>query len=98
MQVRNRMVTDLVTVHRDKSISEAIKLMKQHSIRHLPVLEGEEFVGWVTEGDIRQAYLASVIEEITVGDIMITNPVTVSADTNLEDAAFLVSEIGRAHV
>lgn len=94
MKVRNRMVTDLVTVERDESISEAIKLMKQHSIRHLPVVEDGALLGWVTEGDIRQAYLASVIEEITVGDIMITNPVTISADANLEDAAFLLYKHG----
>ena len=90
MLVKNRMVKKLVTIDKDASISKAIRLMKQHSIRHLPVVQGTELVGWVTEGDIRQVYLASIIEQVTVEDIMIKDPVTVSAESPLEEAAQLL--------
>jgi acetoin utilization protein AcuB len=87
MKVQNRMTTQVATIEAHAPISEAIALMKQHSIRHLPVVHGEKLVGWVTEGDIREAFLASIVEDVTVGDIMIKEPVTISANANLEDAA-----------
>jgi len=94
MKVRKMMTKKLVTVRQDAPISDAINLMKQHSIRHLPVIEGAEFVGWVTEGDIRQAYLASLIEDVTVRDIMIKDPITVPPDANMEEAAELLYRHG----
>lgn len=94
MKVKRRMAKKLVIVRRDASISDAIHLMKKHSIRHLPVVEGRKLVGWVTEGDIRQAYLASVIEQLTVDDIMIKDPITISSEANLEEAAELLYSHG----
>lgn len=88
------MAKKLVTIGKDATISEAIRLMKEHSIRHLPVTEAGELIGWVTEGDIRQAYLASLIEQVTVGDIMIKDPLTISPEANLEEAAELLYRHG----
>ncbi|MBW2039744.1 MAG: CBS domain-containing protein [Deltaproteobacteria bacterium] len=90
MKVKKRMAKKLVTIRKDATISDAIRLMKEHSIRHLPVIEGGKLVGWVTEGDIHQAYLASLIEQLSVGDIMIKNPITISPGANLEEAAELL--------
>ena len=87
MKVKKRMAKKLVTVGRQAAVSDAITLMKKHSIRHLPVVEEGALVGWITEGDIRQAYLASLIEQVSIGDIMINDPLTISPEANLEEAA-----------
>lgn len=87
MKVKQRMAKKLVTIEKDATVSDAIHLMKKHSIRHLPVIEGKELAGWVTEGDIRQAYLASLIEQVTVDDIMIKDPIIIRPEANLEEAA-----------
>jgi acetoin utilization protein AcuB len=87
MKVKKRMAKKLVTVGRQATVSDAITLMKKHSIRHLPVVEEGALVGWITEGDIRQAYLASLIEQVSIGDIMINDPLTISPEANLEEAA-----------
>jgi acetoin utilization protein AcuB len=87
MKVKKRMAKKLVTIGRNATVSDAITLMKKHSIRHLPVVEGGALVGWITEGDIRQAYLASLIEQVSLGDIMINDPLTISSEANLEEAA-----------
>ncbi len=94
MKVKKRMATKLVTIGKDATISDATQLMKEHSIRHLPVIEGKRLVGWVTEGDIRQAYLASLLEQLTVEDIMIKDPITISTEANLEEAAELLYRHG----
>ncbi len=93
MLVARRMSRNPVAISPKASIQEAIELMKKHSIRHLPVVEREvHLVGWVTDSDLRGVLIASMIEELTVGDVMIADPVTVSSSDVLEKAALLISE------
>ena len=94
MKVKKRMAKKLVTIRKHASVSDAINLMKKHSIRHLPVVEEGALVGWITEGDIRQAYLASLIEQVSIGDIMINDPRTISPEANLEEAAEILYRHG----
>jgi acetoin utilization protein AcuB len=94
MKVKKRMTKKLVTIGQDAAVPDAINLMKKHSIRHLPVVEEGELVGWVTEGDIREAYLASLIEQVSISDIMIKDPITISSDAHIEEAAALLYRHG----
>jgi CBS domain-containing protein len=41
-----------VTIGADDSVQEAIDVMKQHGVRRLPVIDGHELVGIVSQGDI----------------------------------------------
>ncbi len=94
MKVKKRMAKKLVTIGKYSTVSDAINLMKKHSIRHLPVIEEGELIGWVTESDIRGAYIASLIEQVSIEDIMIKDPITISQDANLEEAAELLYRHG----
>jgi len=94
MKVKKRMAKKLVTTRKDATVADAINLMKKHSIRHLPVVEDGEMLGWVTERDIREAYIASLIEQVSIGDIMIKDPITISPEANLEEAAELLYRHG----
>lgn len=90
MKVGDWMVRDVVSVTQDHTIQDCVDLMKKHSIRHLPVLENNRLVGLVTEGDLRQVFLASLIEELSIKDVMINDPITVTPDTEIEDAAKVI--------
>ena len=93
MLVARRMSRNPVAVSPKASIQEAMELMKKHSIRHLPVVNREKrLVGWVTDTDLRGALIASMIEDLTVGDVMIADPVTVRSTDVLEQAALLITE------
>ena len=94
MKVKKRMAKKLVTIKKDATVADAINLMKKHSIRHLPVVEEGVLIGWVTESDIREAYLASLLEQVSIEDIMIHDPITILADANLEEAAELLYRNG----
>ncbi len=49
---RDIMTPDPVTVTGDLSVKEAARLMSENRVGALPVLDGEELVGIVTEGDL----------------------------------------------
>jgi len=93
MLVARRMSINPVAVSPKASIQEAMELMKEHSIRHLPVVDREKrLVGWVTDTDLRGALIASMIEDLTVSDVMIADPITVRSTDVLEQAALLITE------
>ena len=63
MKVRRRMVHKLITIQPEKTVIDALNLMKKHSIRHLPVIDGHKFVGFVSEFDLREVRLLPMSEE-----------------------------------
>ena len=88
MIVSHWMSTDLVTIGKEASIQEAMALMKEKSIRHLPVVdERKKLLGWITDADLRGVLIASMLEELTLEDVMIRKPFTVNPEMPLEDAA-----------
>ena len=54
-----------VTIGADDSVSEALATMKEHAVRRLPVIDGHDLVGIVTQGD-----LAKEIDEEDVGELV----------------------------
>jgi len=90
MLVKKRMARKLVTIPPNISILKALEVMRKNSIRHLPVVEKGNLVGFVTEGDLRQASLLSMVGKVSIEDVMIKNPVTVSPESSLEEAAKLI--------
>lgn len=92
MRVSEIMSQEMVTVTPDKRVGQALQLMQKHQIRHLPVVEGGRMVGWLTSRDLREVLLASMLEKITVVDVMVRAPISVSPDTGVEEAARLVKE------
>ena len=90
MLVKKFMSSKLVTVSEEASIAEAVNLLKKHSIRHLPVVKGEKVVGLVSETELRGAIFPAMLEDLTVKDVMISQPVTVDPEAPLEEAARLI--------
>ena len=89
MKVKNWMSHEVHTIGPEKSIYDAVRLMTSNSIRHLPVVESEKMVGLVTESNIRQ-YLSQPLEDVTIEDIMIVNPITIDINASIDSAAKLI--------
>lgn len=54
-----------VTIGADDSIDEALRTMKEHAVRRLPVVDGTECIGIVSQAD-----LAKEIDEEKVGELV----------------------------
>ena len=51
-QVREVLSTTIVSVTPDHTVEACMKLMTEHRVRHLPVLENEKVTGIVSIGDL----------------------------------------------
>ena len=59
LPVRQLMTGNPITISPAASLIDAARLMLQHKISALPVLEGSELVGIITESDIFRAFVES---------------------------------------
>ena len=57
--------SETVTIGADDSIDEALRTMKDHAVRRLPVIDGTECIGIVSQAD-----LAKEIDESNVGELV----------------------------
>lgn len=98
MLVKNWMSKNIITIDVDDSMQDAIKLLKEHKIRMLPVLKNGKLVGIVTDRDLKRASasdatsldiheLLYLISKIKVKDIMTKDPITVPPDFTVEETA-----------
>ena len=54
-----------ITIGADDSIEEALRTMKEHKVRRLPVIDGKRLVGIVSQADV-----ATNLDEEKVGDLV----------------------------
>ena len=98
MLVRNWMSKKVITIDENDSMQTAMKLLKAHDIRMLPVMKGDKLVGVLTDRDIKRASasdataleiheLIFLISQIKAKEIMSKNPITVPPDFTLEETA-----------
>jgi CBS domain-containing protein len=57
--------TEVVTIGADDSVEEAIRTMKDHAVRRLPVIDGRSLVGMVSQADIARA-----LPDAKIGDLV----------------------------
>ena len=56
---------EVITIGADDDVEEAIRTMKVHGVRRLPVIDGAELVGMVSQADIARA-----LPDARVGDLV----------------------------
>jgi CBS domain-containing protein len=54
-----------VTIGADDSVEEALHTMAEHKVRRLPVIDGHDLIGVVSQGD-----LAKAVDEEQVGELV----------------------------
>ena len=98
MLVKNWMSKNVVTVDANDSMQDAMRLLKEHDIRMLPVMKNGKLVGIVTDRDLKKASasdattleiheLLYLLTKIQVKDIMTKDVITVPPDYTVEETA-----------
>jgi acetoin utilization protein AcuB len=97
MLVKNRMSRDPATVAPGDSLAHAMRLTREHRIRHLPVVENGELVGILSDRDIRLAMpspltvedadRAAFLERTKISEVMTRDVITAGPLDSVEDAA-----------
>lgn len=108
MRVKNRMTPNPITVTLDTTYTQALRIMKQNNIKHLPILDHHgRLVGIVTHSDLLRAQpspvttlsvyeIASLLEKVTMDKIMSTPVLAVEESCSITNAAhfMLTHDIG----
>jgi acetoin utilization protein AcuB len=102
MNVSKFMTQKLITAAPDMSVKQAFLLMRASRVRHIPVVEGEELVGIISDRDLRRPRWAEQVDDWTayyqidenhmVADVMTRNPETVRASDDVLKAVKLFRE------
>jgi len=101
--VKDWMTRDPIVITPETTLPEAHRIMAEHKIRRLPVVDNGKLVGIVTRGDIREASpsdatslsifeLNYLLAKLAVKQIMTRKPVTVKPGTTVERAAQIMLE------
>lgn len=102
MLIRSRMTPEVITVSPDTTIAEALRLTREHRIRHLPVMNAGVLAGLVTDRDLRLAMppiwaaehdeLKQALQTRVVGEVMTARVITAPPELPVEEAARLMYE------
>lgn len=101
MKVVDLMTNDPLTVTVAETVGKAHELMAENNIRQIPVVNGRELVGIVTDRDVRAFLSDALLGEpeardralkTAVGDIMTTEPLFITPDDDLKDAVEMLIE------
>ncbi|MBD5647672.1 MAG: CBS domain-containing protein [Desulfovibrio sp.] len=101
MLIRNWMTPEVITVTPDTSLLKLGKLMRDHGVRRLPVLDNGRVVGIISDRDVRDASPSKattldmyemhyLLAEIKAKDIMTPRPVTIKPTDTVEKAAMIM--------
>lgn len=83
-----------LTVGRTQPMAVAHKFMREHRVRHLPVLEGGRVEGIVSDGDLHLIETLDGVdpERVSVEEAMTSDPYCVTADTSIEQVVRKMAE------
>ncbi|GAB4280834.1 MAG: IMP dehydrogenase [Marinilabiliales bacterium] len=89
-RAENGMIYDPITISKDHTVGDALKLMEEFKIGGIPVVKDDKtLIGIVTNRDLRfQRNMKQKIEQVMTK----TNIITTSASTDLEKAAHILQK------
>jgi CBS domain-containing protein len=102
-RVRDIMETKLVTIPASERLSMVEDIMTLGRVRHMPVVQGGELVGVVSERDLLRASLSVLSEHrdaerrmflhvVEISRVMSSPPVVIGPDATIREAALLMAD------
>jgi len=93
MRIADVMTRDLPTLEPDRSVREAAASMTERGVKALPICEGEQLVGIVTDWDLAKAVAGGEdLDSLQVASVMSTDLVEAAPHATFADAAHLMAD------
>lgn len=101
MRVSERMTKNIITVTPETTLSEALRIVHEKKIRHLPVVAEGRLVGIVTDRDLKKVSASEattlsvwelnyLLDRVKIKDFMIRDVISVSPELPIDEAAELM--------
>ncbi len=101
MFVAERMTKHPVTMSSDATIGEVDRMMKKHKFHRMIIVEGGRIVGYLSDRDIMRVApspatslskfeIRTLLDKLSVKDIMQKNVITVNESATIEEAALIM--------
>lgn len=101
MYVSDWMTKKVYTINADDYLSDALRMMKDQGIKHLPILKNGRLKGILSDRDIKEFSpskatsldiyeLHYILAKTKIKDLMKTKVITTAADTPVEEAAMVM--------
>lgn len=104
MRVSEHMSKPVLTANPDDGVRETFFRMREAGVRHLPVLDGAQLVGVLSDRDLRRpdwvdeapdlSHEYHLDDSLSVGDLMTRNPIVVHTYDPLAKACELINRHG----
>lgn len=92
MSVQSIMTKTVVSASPDATVREAIQLIDDNDIRHLPIVEDGRLVGIVSDRDLRAYERSDERLAIPVGEVMTQEPVCMEVGESLASVIDIMLE------
>jgi len=100
------MTKDPISVNATNDIQDVVKIFKERSIHHIPVVSGDKLIGMISKTDIERISFVTdtnadqantaVYNMLTLDQVMTKQVETVQSDDQIRDAAELLAR-GKYH-
>ena len=87
MRVQDVMSTEVVTIGPRQTLAEVHRIMNAEGVRHLPVVEGGQLLGLLTQRDLHLVETLDAVEpeEVLVDEVMVRDVYAVDPDAPLAE-------------
>jgi acetoin utilization protein AcuB len=92
--VQKYMTTSPHTIGEDQPMALAHRMMRDHHVRHLPVLRGAKIVGLVSDRDLNMVETLQNVDphKVLVSEAMSQDPYVVAPDAALDEVVSTMAE------
>ncbi|MBS3781160.1 MAG: CBS domain-containing protein [Candidatus Thermoplasmatota archaeon] len=99
MPIRSFVTKRLIGVRSENSVQEAAEKMVEFKTGSLIVIEDDEVVGFLTDGDIKKKVVAEGLKpDMPVKEIMVEDLITADISTDIKEVLELMAEKNIQHV
>ena len=95
------MKSEVVTLQAEEQLSVASDIMHLARIRHLPIVQGDQLVGIISQRDLYKASLSSLLgydyaenrdhlKKVAIKDVMVKRVITIQPDAEIAEAGCIM--------